>query len=91
MPNGKPGDHPLTDIAVHGMEYFDRETNARIKRLHDGPGGPLLSVLSELIFSWPRQPGRDWTDLVEPDRFRRVVEEIERCHDELLRRGQVAQ
>ena len=30
MPNGRPGDHPLTDIAIHGAQYFDRETNERI-------------------------------------------------------------
>ena len=85
MPNGRPGDHPLTDIAIHGAQYFDRETNARIKRLHDGPGGPILSVLSELIFSWPRRSDR-WTDLVDPDAFRRVVEEVERCQNELLKK-----
>ena len=85
MPNGRPGDHPLTDIAIHGAQYFDRETNERIKRLHDGPGGPILSVLSELIFSWPRRSDR-WTDLVDPDAFRRVVEEVERCQHELLKK-----
>ena len=85
MPNGRPGDHPLTDIAIHGAQYFDRETNERIKRLHDGPGGPILSVLSELIFSWPRRSDR-WTDLVDPDAFRRVVEEVEHCQNELLKK-----
>lgn len=83
MPNGRPGDHPLTDIAIHGAHYFDRETNERIKRLHDGPGGPLLQVLSDLIFAWPRRPGGEWTDLVEPEGFRRMVEAIEHCQERL--------
>jgi hypothetical protein len=33
MPNGKPGDHPLTDIVVHGMKVF---------------GGPCDELISEI-------------------------------------------
>lgn len=33
MPNGKPGDHPLTDILVHGMSVFSPEIDELVRRL----------------------------------------------------------
>ena len=30
MPNGKPGDHPLTDVLVHHLPVFNDEVDARI-------------------------------------------------------------
>jgi hypothetical protein len=85
MPDGRPGDHPLTDIAIHGAEYFDAESNERIRRMVNGAPGPLLTVLAELIFAWPRRRGGKWTDLEGPDGFRRVVETLEECSDALRR------
>jgi hypothetical protein len=35
MPNGKPGDHPYTDIVVHGKSRFNPETIELAKELHD--------------------------------------------------------
>jgi hypothetical protein len=31
MPNSKPGDHPLTDIIVHGREVYGTETDDLIR------------------------------------------------------------
>lgn len=33
MPNGKPGDHPLTDIVVHGMAVYGSEADALILKI----------------------------------------------------------
>ena len=33
MPNGKPGDHPLTDICNHRMPYFSDEVDDLIRRI----------------------------------------------------------
>jgi hypothetical protein len=35
MPNGKPGDHPLTDIVVHGMTVFGDPVDGLIRDAHD--------------------------------------------------------
>ena len=33
MPNGKPRDHPLTDILVHGLRVFSRRADRLIKEI----------------------------------------------------------
>jgi hypothetical protein len=33
MPNGKPGDHPLTDIFVHGLLPFPADIEKMIRKL----------------------------------------------------------
>ncbi len=33
MVNGKPGDHPLTDILVHELEVYGREADDLIRRI----------------------------------------------------------
>jgi len=33
MPNGKPGDHPLTDILVHKRKVFDPSVDRLVREL----------------------------------------------------------
>ena len=33
MPGGKPGDHPLSDLEVHGLELCGRDADEEIRRL----------------------------------------------------------
>jgi hypothetical protein len=33
MPNGKPGDHPITDIVVHNKRVFSRTADALIAEI----------------------------------------------------------
>lgn len=33
MPNGKPGDHPITDICLHGKDYFSPEVADLIRKI----------------------------------------------------------
>jgi hypothetical protein len=35
MPNGKPGDHPLTDILVHKREVFGPEADDLIREISE--------------------------------------------------------
>lgn len=34
MPNGKPGDHPLTDIHIHGLPIFSVAVDTLIEEIH---------------------------------------------------------
>ncbi|OHB77783.1 MAG: hypothetical protein A2Z34_11220 [Planctomycetes bacterium RBG_16_59_8] len=33
MPNGKPGDHPRTDLTIHDMAVYGEPTDGILKRL----------------------------------------------------------
>ncbi len=35
MANGKPGDHPLTDILIHGIETYGTEADEYIRGVSD--------------------------------------------------------
>ena len=49
MPNGKPGDHPLTDIFKHRIEAYGAEADDLIRRIGD------LSSSDELRDWWERE------------------------------------
>jgi hypothetical protein len=53
MPNGKPHDHPLTDIFVHKLEVYGQETDDLIRKIAD------LCSKRELDEWWEREIG--WT------------------------------
>jgi len=44
MPNGKPGDHPLTDFVVHGMHPFPPDIEEMLRR---------IDVLGRAAGRWP--------------------------------------
>lgn len=50
MPNGRPGDHPLTDILVHGIPTYTPAIDALIREIH--ALAPHDEALSELL--WDR-------------------------------------
>jgi hypothetical protein len=33
MPNGKPGDHPYTDIMIHGREVYSPRADALVREI----------------------------------------------------------
>jgi len=33
MPNGKPGDHPLTDIVIHGASVYSSTADALVREI----------------------------------------------------------
>jgi hypothetical protein len=51
MPNGKPGDHPLTDILVHKLEVYGAEADELIRRIGS------LGGQRELEEWWTREIG----------------------------------
>ena len=82
MANGKLGDHPLTDIVIHGAETFTPEIDAMVKEVH-GLGGfeselaslYLLGIDSDLKDADParRKSRLSWLRAAlerERDRFR---------------------
>jgi hypothetical protein len=51
MPNGKAGDHPLTDILVHKLEVYGRECDELILKI------AALCSRRELHEWWEREIG----------------------------------
>jgi hypothetical protein len=74
MPDGKPGDHPLTDILVHKLNVYGREADDLIRRIAE------LCSRRELEEWWNREIG--WS----PDRDS-IISKVRRRHNELLRRA----
>jgi hypothetical protein len=33
MPNGKPGDHPLTDVIIHGLPVYSPKANGLVREI----------------------------------------------------------
>ena len=75
MPNGKPGDHPLTDIFVHKSEVYGREADDLIRKIAE------LCSSRELDEWWQREIG--WSQ----DRDL-ALQKAKACYEELLRRAQ---
>ncbi|MEM7626796.1 MAG: hypothetical protein AAF333_14475 [Planctomycetota bacterium] len=46
MPNGKPGDHPITDTIKHGMKIFPDDIEALLLRIYEAD--PKLLIVPEV-------------------------------------------
>ncbi|MFG3684850.1 hypothetical protein [Micromonospora sp. NPDC047740] len=57
MPNGKPGDHPATDITVHHIEVFGTACDELIREICERGGAAALERL-QLSSLDPRFGGR---------------------------------
>ena len=56
MANGKPGDHPLTDILIYGREIYGKEADALIRKIAE------LCSQRELNEWWDVDVGWDCKD-----------------------------
>ena len=74
MPNGKPGDHPLTDILVHKIKVYGREADEVIREI------AKLCSFQELDEWWQREIG--WS----PER-RSIVSKARTRLEELRQRA----
>jgi hypothetical protein len=74
MPNGKPGDHPLTDILVHKLTVYGHEADDLIRKIAE------LCSFRELDEWWQHEIG--WSP--EPHS---VVNKARMRLDELLQRA----
>lgn len=52
MPNGKPHDHPITDIIIHNYPTFSLKADGLIKQIHALGGRRQLDELCD----WFRPP-----------------------------------
>ena len=74
MPNGKHGDHPLTDILIHDAEVYGPDVDDLIRKI------AALSSRRELDQWWEREIG--WTP--EPSS---VLPKAQTHYAELLKRA----
>ena len=62
MPNGKPGDHPITDMLVHRKHPFPRDMEAMIREIY-AIDPRILDELQWEPFEWEKgerlQKGRE--------------------------------
>ena len=70
MPNGKPGDHPLTDLVVHGRALFGAPYDDLIREIEAAAHGEMRQFLGSLIMFWPKDA--DWT-LLQPQGFELIL------------------
>jgi hypothetical protein len=87
MANGKPGDHPLTDILVHEMEVFGPAADALIREICELGGEAELESRFNLLSIDPRfpRPGRPPPDMASfESRLRRLRDEL---RADAVRRG----
>ena len=57
MPNGRPGDHPLTDIIVDRRTVFGSEIDDKVRSVHDIATTTFKDVLGTLLIAWPCEKG----------------------------------
>jgi len=74
MPNGKPGDHPLTDIFVHKAEVYGPEADELIRKIAG------LCSRNELDNWWEKEIG--WSS----DRAS-ILRKAQARYNELLKRA----
>jgi hypothetical protein len=74
MPNGKPGDHPVTDITVHRTEVFGAVCDDLIRDIHRHGGHKTLDD-EELARLDPRFGGRPDLLALEAE-LRRVLDQL---------------
>jgi len=73
MPNGKPGDHPYTDIVIHNWEVFGEEIDGLVRELHHMPGFALFrEKIAALLFE--NKP--KWSENADLDLVKRRLCEI---------------
>ena len=89
MPGGKPGDHPRTDIVIHGLPVFGPIVDDLIRRADE------LDLLGAIAVEWIWDRGWAWKDVqrsggeAERDRFLQSMERTLRA--ELDRAGPPAE
>jgi hypothetical protein len=72
MPNGRPGDHPLTDILVHRLDVFGPEVDEKVRWIANGAGSQFQPLLEALVAGWPWEahaPAQVWSLSLVLDRL----------------------
>jgi hypothetical protein len=50
MPNGKPGDHPLTDIVIHGRRVYSEAADTLVRAIVKLTSREERDRLADLLF-----------------------------------------
>jgi hypothetical protein len=71
MPNGKPGDHPYTDIVVHDRRVYSETADDLVRRIAGLASQSERDRLAELLL-------RDYNEFGHPDvpKLERLLTEI---------------
>jgi hypothetical protein len=70
MPNGKPGDHPLTDIFLHGLESYGPDIDSMLREIS------ALAPDQELVRWWERELAMESDRQVILERVQSRLEEL---------------
>jgi hypothetical protein len=76
MPNGKPGDHPLTDIVVHNIEVFGSEIDNKVRRIHAASPSLLRDHLAAILWSWPQKNSNIASPVLNPQGLAYVLDTL---------------
>lgn len=71
MPNGKPGDHPYTDIVIHGRDIYSGNASKLVREIAEIASDSDRRKLAELLYS-------QYNEYANPD-----VEKLERVLTEM--------
>lgn len=72
MPNGKPGDHPLSDLLNHGIMMFDEELDQLIiKLMMDTRNLETKNQVRAMILEY------DALKQLDPEQRRQLIVELE--------------
>jgi len=56
MPNGKPGDHPFTDIVLHGLAVYSPEADSLVREIAALGGRDRIADMLLLEFDHMANP-----------------------------------
>lgn len=81
MPNGRPGDHPYTDIFVHDIELYSEPIRDRIREVdaYDDPTGGVEWRLDDLLVEYVHPDDED-LDALDGE-LRTLVAELDAADD----------
>jgi hypothetical protein len=83
MPNGKPGDHPYTDIIVHGRQVYSQVVDDLVRQVADLSDERGRNELADLLL-------REYDEHAKPDVIaleRLLVQRRDLLRDDARRRG----
>jgi hypothetical protein len=86
MPNGKPGDHPLTDILVPGWDVYSPLAARLVREIAELADEKTLRELGDLL--WMRYDESNRPNVPELERY--LTELRDSLAAEALRRGHEA-
>jgi hypothetical protein len=52
MPNGKPGDNPLSDMLLHGQHPFPADMEEMVLQIHKADPSLLYDLAWETLVDW---------------------------------------